>query len=274
VTQTRIRAVAVAVAALLLGGGTALSSSAAAADPTPAPVTAQVPAEPAEPAATPTATSSAPIIALTFDDGPSLTMTPRVLDLLRKHNVKATFFMQGSHVSRYPSLAREVARQGHVVGNHSYTHPDFSQLTPTQAGREITRTNQVIARATGSTPVLFRYPYGIESETGNAVIRRENMWGGVLWHWSTNDPGDFECPGAAGLTRYIVGNATDQALILLHDGNETADCGTRQLAGLDAAITQLKAAGYQFGLVRPAWAPSPTNQHSWVEVVPPGQEHW
>ncbi len=260
----RLRTAAVAVAALLLGGA-AVSTATARAATAPA-------------AAAPTAESAThaikPLIALTFDDGPSSSRTPRVLDLLKKHNVKATFFMQGSHVARYPSLAREVARQGHVVANHSYTHPDFTQISASQADREITRTNQAIRSATGKTPVLFRFPYGEESEAGNAVIRRENMWGGVLWHWVTNDPGDFECPGAAGLTRYIVNNAADQALILLHDGNEAADCGTRQLAGLDAAITQLKAQGFDFGLVKPAWSASPVNQYSWVEVVPPGQEQW
>lgn len=265
-TRPRLRTAAVAVAALLLGGAAA-SAGAAQAAPGTAATSAVTTAATVD-------TETKPLIALTFDDGPSLSMTPRVLDMLKRHGVKATFFMQGSHVTRYPTLAREVARQGHVVGNHSYTHPNFTQIGATQASREITRTNAAILKATGTNPVLFRYPYGEESESGNAVIRRENMWGGVLWHWVTNDPGDFECPGAAGLTRYIMNNAADQALILLHDGNEAADCGTQQLEGLEAAIVQLKAQGYDFGLVKPAWAASPVNQYSWVEVVPPGQEQW
>ncbi|GAA3686611.1 peptidoglycan/xylan/chitin deacetylase (PgdA/CDA1 family) [Yimella lutea] len=253
---TRRRASTAAVAAV------ALSALAC------APVAEANPSRAGTPAHRGTPTSTRPIVALTFDDGPSA-LTPQVLRVLAKHNVKATFFMQGSHVAANPALARRVAREGHTIGNHSYSHPNFTSLTPEQADTEITSTNAVIQSVTGVKPVLFRYPFGVETDSGNAVIRREQMWGGVMWHWATSDPGDFECPGRRGVVEYVVGNAVDQALILLHDGNDVLDCGARQVRFLDAAVTKLKARGFRFGVVVPADGPSTVNDQSWVQVVEP-----
>ncbi len=247
--RRRLTAVAAAVAALALGGGASLAQA-------------------DEETASVAAAQDRPMIALTFDDGPSR-LTPEVLDALEHHDVKATFFMQGAHVAQHPTIARDVVREGHVVGNHGYSHPDFSTISTAAADREITRTSTVIARATGVDPVLFRYPYGRESEGGNEVIRREEMWGGVLWHWTETLPGDFECPGADGVADYVEANARDQAIILLHDGNEVLDCDRDQVDYLDEVIPRLKAQGYDFGVVMPAFAPSPTNQYSWVRVVAP-----
>lgn len=227
---------------------------------------AQATGQPSEPP-TPV-TAERPMIALTFDDGPSR-LTPQILDALNRHDVPATFFMQGSHVSQRPEIAGRVAREGHVVANHGYSHRDFTTLSHREASREITRTNRVIRRATGTEPVLFRYPFGRESEGGNAAIRREGMWGGVLWHWTVPLSGDFECPGAEAVADYVAANATDQAITLLHDGNEAAACGNNQIAYLDTVIPELKAQGYDFGVVAPAFAPSPVNQQSWVRVVTP-----
>lgn len=220
-------------------------------------------------AARPAAVQAAPLIALTFDDGPSPQLTPRVLDVLKANNVKATFFLQGSEVVKYPDLVRRIKNEGHVIGNHSWSHPDFATISAGQADTEITRTNDAIQAITGTKPILFRYPFGNESEAGNAVIRREGMWGGILWHWTAPLPGDFECPGARGVQRYIERNAVDQALILLHDAGDTIDCGVRQLDYLQRTITSLKLKGFQFGVAAIAWGPSPVNEYSWVQVVQP-----
>lgn len=252
--RTRIAAVTAAVITACFLSVSSITASAS-------PVSGEAPRPPQDAA-------TGPLIALTFDDGPSI-LTPEVLKILKKHRVKATFFMQGEHVAENPDLARRVVQEGHVVGNHSYTHPRFTQITDEQADQEITQTNATIAEATGVTPTLFRYPFGEESDAGNAVIRREQMWGGVLWHWETTDPGDFECPGKKGVQQYITGNAVDQALILLHDGNDVLGCGKKQVKELDKAITQLKKQGFRFGVVAPADGPSSVNQQSWVQVVPP-----
>jgi peptidoglycan-N-acetylglucosamine deacetylase len=218
--------------------------------------------------AAPSAPQAAGLVALTFDDGPSPQLTPRVLDVLKKNKVKATFFLQGSEVVKYPGLVRRISNEGHVIGNHGWSHPDFTTISAEQADREITRTNDAIEAVTGTEPVLFRYPFGKESEAGNAVIRREGMWGGILWHWTAPLPGDFECPGARGVQRYIERNSVDQALILLHDAGDTIGCGVRQLDYLQQTITSLKQKGYRFGVAELAWGPSPVNQYSWVKVVP------
>ena len=242
----KLRAVLVAIAALALSASALAPTSAA----------------PAAPQAT-------PLIALTFDDGPSPQLTPRVLDVLKANNVKATFFLQGSEVVKYPDLVRRIKNEGHVIGNHSWSHPDFTTLTAEQADAEITRTNDAIEAITGAKPILFRYPYGNESEAGNAVIRREGMWGGILWHWTAPLPGDFECPGARGVQKYIERNTVGQALILLHDAGDTIGCGVRQLDYLQKTITSLKLKGFRFGVAELAWAASPVNQYSWVQVVLP-----
>lgn len=210
-----------------------------------------------------------PIIALTFDDGPS-PMTPAVLRILDRHRVRATFFMQGSNVQRYPEYARAVARRGHVVANHGFSHPDFATLDRAEADREITRTNRAIARATGTTPRLFRFPFGNSTPEMEQLVRDKRMTS-VLWHWPAATPGDFECPGAQGVTDYVLANAADQAAILLHDGNDVLDCGEGQLAYLDRSIRALKAQGYRFGVVAPADRPSAVNDGSFVQVVPPSR---
>ena len=215
-----------------------------------------------------TTPGSAGLVALTFDDGPSAEITPTVLSTLRRYQAKATFFLQGEHAAARPDLVRAIAADGHVIGNHSWSHPQFSSLTAEQARTEIVRTNDTIEQITGTRPVLFRYPFGEETADGNAVIREQGMWGGVLWHWTNPLPGDFECPGAAGVQKYVVGNAVDQALILLHDGNDVVRCGTGQLSYLGRTITELRRRGFALGVVDIAWGPSRVNQQSWVQVVP------
>ncbi|YAL82631.1 polysaccharide deacetylase family protein [Dermacoccaceae bacterium W4C1] len=212
--------------------------------------------------------SSNGLVALTFDDGPSPTLTPYVLSILALYRVKATFFLQGEHAAKYPALVRRIAAGGHVIGNHGWSHTDFTELTAAQARSEIVRTNEAIFNATGKTPVLFRYPYGNETADGNAVIRELGMWGGVLWHWQSK-AGDYECPGALGVREYVLANAVDQALILLHDGNEVTRCSASQPWYLGSTIAALRLRKFELGVVEAADGPSPVNGYSWVRVVKP-----
>jgi peptidoglycan/xylan/chitin deacetylase (PgdA/CDA1 family) len=211
----------------------------------------------------------APLIALTFDDGPTPTHTPYVLDVLKAKGVKATFFLLGDYAEKYPGLVRRIQAEGHVIGNHSFDHPEFPKVSPAEAAAQIIDTNQILRGLTGEQPVLFRYPYGEESAAGNAVIRSQWMTGGVLWHWSSNLPGDFDCPGAAGVQRYIETEAVDQAVILLHVATDVDQCAASQWSYLPRTIDSLRARGFRFGVVEMALHPSPVNQESWVEVVDP-----
>lgn len=258
--------VPVLVIAVIVAGG-ASSAQASAAGPTPDSPTTSAD-HPVAHAAEQPAPGSAGRVALTFDDGPSR-ITPEILQVLDRHDVTATFFMQGSNVARHPGTARQVARAGHVVGNHGYSHRDFSTMPVWTAATEVALANATIRSATGVRPELFRYPFGRSSTTSDAVVRRQGMGGGVGWNWSVPLAGDFECPGAERVADYVEANAVDQGVVLLHDGNDVLDCGTDQLRYLDTVIPRLKARGFDFGVVAKGDGPEVVNNGVPVRVVAP-----
>lgn len=213
-------------------------------------------------------TGRGPRIALTFDDGPSPQLTPYILDVLAAKRVPATFFLQGSNVAAHPDLVRRLHAEGHVIGNHSWNHPSFPDLTPQAAEVEIERTNQVLAEVTGNRPVLFRYPFGQSTPAGDAALARLGMSQSVHWKWTSNRPGDFECPGADALVDLLLTEAADQAMILLHDAGDTVGCPPAQLEYLPRAIDALRARGFTFGVVARSATPSPVNAGTLAAVVP------
>jgi peptidoglycan/xylan/chitin deacetylase (PgdA/CDA1 family) len=224
------------------------------------------------PAAVPVAQprqATGPLVALTFDDGPTPQRTGYVLEVLKQKGITATFFLQGDHAARHPELVKRIRDEGHVIGNHSYTHPTFTELTAEQAREEITRTEEVLTEITGTAPALFRYPHGESTAAAEAVLKEEKLSSGVLWHWDSNLAGDFECPGAARVKDYVLTEAVDQAAILLHDGGETLDCPVDQWDYLPQAIDALRARGFDFGVVETADQPSAVNQGSWIRVAVP-----
>jgi len=261
------------VAVLVLFAGTTVASAAWFVNAVQSGQTAaaeQVAALPA--AAVPKAqarTATGPLVALTFDDGPSPQRTGYVLEVLKQKGVTATFFLQGSNAAEHPDLVRRIRDEGHVIGNHSWSHPTFPELTPEQAREEITRTSRVLAEITGTTPSLFRYPHGESSAAADEVLKQEKLTGGVLWHWDSNKQGDFECPGAARTQEFVLTEATDQAAILLHDAGDTLGCPIEQWDYLPQAIDALTARGFDFGVVEAADRPSAVNQGSWVRVAVP-----
>ncbi len=214
------------------------------------------------------AAGSEGMVGLSFDDGPSPEVTPAILRILRQQGVRATFFLQGTEVKKHPDLVRAIQRDGHVIGNHSYNHPDFSTLTYDQARQSIEWTNNLIERVTGERPTLFRYPFGNSNPETDRAVRDLGMWD-VLWHWSEPGTGDFECPGWKEVERYAINQLADQAIILLHDGNDVIGCGEKQLKYLDRLIRTARQAGYDFGTIATADGPSHINQDSWVQVVAP-----
>ncbi len=101
------------------------------------------------------------IMALTFDDGPTL-YTPGILDLLKKHGIKATFFCVGHHVKTYPEITQRIYNEGHTIGNHTYSHQNtFGVMTVKEVIEEIESTNQIIYSVVGVRPKLFRPPFGV-----------------------------------------------------------------------------------------------------------------
>jgi peptidoglycan/xylan/chitin deacetylase (PgdA/CDA1 family) len=224
-------------------------------------------------AGTPTVAAQAadkPLIGLTFDDGPSAERTAFVLDVLKQKGVKATIFLQGYHALQYPDLVRRIEAEGHVIGNHAWDHANFPDLNQASQKQEIDRTNTAIQTITGTAPKLVRFPFGNSTPYSLEYIRGLGMSGGIQWHWHVGQPGDFECPGAAGVQKYVLDEAAPGAIILLHDGNDVLSCPASQWTYLAGTIDALRAQGYDFGVVAPSATADALNEGSFGVVVPAG----
>jgi len=161
-------------------------------------------------------------ISLTFDDGPG-EATPQILDILKKANIRATFFLCGENVERFPDLARRIADEGHEIGNHTYSHPYLFWKTPGRIVREITRAQAVIARSTGCQPRVFRPPYGVRW-FGLFPILSQNHLSPVMWSVSG---ADWRLP-AAKIGSRVIRKAKPGSIILLHDGVPLKEGGDRK----------------------------------------------
>lgn len=172
-------------------------------------------------------------IALTFDDGPSKTLTPKVLKILKKHHATATFFMLGSEVNDHPQIAKQVQEAGYEIGNHSYSHPNLKHLTNAQVKSQLTRTSNAIKNATGHMPTLFRPPYGSIDNR----IRSLTKLKATLWNVDTLD---WKYRNSKKLLSNVKRDAYPGAIILMHDIHIST------VNGLDAVITYLEKQGYTF----------------------------
>ena len=121
----------------------------------------KTPAPPKEPAITFSSVHvDGPYIAMTFDDGPSAVLTPKLLDVLAARHIKATFFVLGENIAEHPEIVARAAREGHEIGNHSWSHPNFAKMSLESIRSQLQRTDDAIKNATGNRPTLFRPPYG------------------------------------------------------------------------------------------------------------------
>ncbi|HLG66525.1 MAG TPA: polysaccharide deacetylase family protein, partial [Acidimicrobiales bacterium] len=155
-------------------------------------------------------------VALTFDDGPDPVFTPKILDILDEHGVRATFFMVGSRATRYPDLVRRVAEQGHAIGSHSATHPDMWTLSAYQAVVEYVTGRRMLESILGRPVRLLRPPKSSIVPTQAIAMRALPV---DPWLWSI-DPRDWE-PGATATSIVeAVGRPSDGDVIVLHDGME------------------------------------------------------
>ncbi|WOV88635.1 polysaccharide deacetylase family protein [Sporosarcina oncorhynchi] len=173
------------------------------------------------------------VVALTFDDGPDPKVTRQILDVLKKHDAKATFFMLGSRVEYYPEVAKEVQAAGHELGNHTWNHADLTKLSADRISKEINNTSSIIENVTGEKPQSFRPPYGAV----NKNVRNQTSMPVVLWDVDTLD---WKFRDANKLLEIIQQNTKDGSTILMHDIHQsTAD-------GLDSVLTYLEKEGYSF----------------------------
>jgi len=175
-------------------------------------------------------------IALTFDDGPHPKYTPRILEILRRYNVKATFFVVGFMAEKYPTLVKAELGGGHSVGNHTYHHVNLSKIPEAYVATEIKACGEVLASIGGRAPHLFRPPGGDYNESVAQVI---DTLGYELILW-TDDPGDYASPGEDVIVQRTLDAISPGGIILIHDGvQQTVDV-------LPTLIKELKARGYEF----------------------------
>jgi len=178
-------------------------------------------------------------VALTFDDGPDPLVTPRVLDLLDRHGVKAAFFVIGAKAARHPGLIRDILARGHAVGNHSQTHPPFLMLQGKRAiAREVGEA-QAALRSCGAVPLAFRPPVGITNPDLWPVLLAQGMFC-VNFSCRAPDLGNRRVPG---LARRILGKARARDIILLHDTAPHRVPVDALLAEFDALIQGLGGKG-------------------------------
>jgi cellulose synthase/poly-beta-1,6-N-acetylglucosamine synthase-like glycosyltransferase/peptidoglycan/xylan/chitin deacetylase (PgdA/CDA1 family) len=188
-------------------------------------------------------------IALTFDDGPDPTWTPQILAVLRKHHVHATFFVIGSQVVKNPALARELVRDGHELGVHTFTHPEVAGLPAWRRKLEYDQTQLALAGATGVTSSLVRFPYSSEAAALDntywpIVEEAGNL--GYLTVLSDVDSEDWSRPGVSEIVRNATPSAGAGAVVLMHDaGGNRAET----IAALEKYLPLMQRAGYRFTTV-------------------------
>jgi peptidoglycan/xylan/chitin deacetylase (PgdA/CDA1 family) len=179
-------------------------------------------------------------IALTFDDGPDMTYTPRILNILRQKQVKATFFVLGKQVTYFPEVAKRIVNEGHTIANHSWDHAELSKLYTSQVIQQVISTNATIENVTGRKPILFRFPYGIFTAADALTIKKLGLRN-ILWSIDTLD---WSGKTANEILAIINREKSPGGIILQHSFQSSKLEGTIQ--ALPKIIDQLRADGYEF----------------------------
>jgi peptidoglycan-N-acetylglucosamine deacetylase len=181
-------------------------------------------------------------VALTFDDGPDPSVTPRVLDILERQQAKATFFCIGNRVERFPEVAAAIVERGHAIANHSHTHPNtFAFYGPRAVAREVLRAQAAIWKATGRRATLFRAPVGIRGPFLEQCLAREGL-GLVSW---TRRGLDTVSRNAVAVASRLTRGLRQGEILLMHDGASARDSGGRPvvLEALPRVLDFLAARG-------------------------------
>ena len=155
-----------------------------------------------------------PYIALTFDDGPNATLTPKLLDLLAAHHMKATFFVVGQNAADHPDILRRAVREGHEIGNHSWSHPNLGKMSDEAVRRELQKTDDAIFSAIGRRPTLMRPPYGSLTEHQRRWIHDDFGYRIIIWDV---DPLDWKRPGPSVVCNRILKETRAGSIVLAHD---------------------------------------------------------
>ena len=185
--------------------------------------------------------TSEKIIALTFDDGPNEEYTKEILSILENYNVKATFFIIGKYAKIDPELVKEIFEKGHIIGNHSFSHPNFIHLSEQEIREEIKRTSEIIYEIIGKRPAFFRPPFGACSPLMVEILR-EKDYQIITWSAMTND---WDPVSAEHIAQDILRRVGPGGIIGLHDGWMSAD-RSQTVRALPKIIEELQNKGYRF----------------------------
>ncbi|MED4953786.1 polysaccharide deacetylase family protein [Paenibacillus macerans] len=180
-------------------------------------------------------------VALTFDDAPDAVFTPQVLDALKQAGVKATFFVVGNRAEAHPDIMARIVREGHRVGNHSYSHANLPKLTDLKFRSEVTRTDQIISNYTGSVPALFRPPYGNTNE-------RQLLWlaskGKKIVGWNV-DSLDWKGLNADQVSSNVLSHVLPGSIILQHAAGGQGEDLSGTVAAIPRIVKSLKSDGVE-----------------------------
>jgi peptidoglycan/xylan/chitin deacetylase (PgdA/CDA1 family) len=191
-----------------------------------------------------TAPERAGELALTFDDGPNPKWTPRLLDVLAAHDVKATFFMLGSRAQAEPVLVRRVAAEGHLIGNHSWSHPNLALTAAKKVREELVRTSGTLELITGAEIKYFRPPFGARRPAVFRIARELGLrvvtWNAMTSDWSEPSPDRIAGQLTAKIER--LGRRGWAANIVLHDGGHLERAAKREasVAAAGMVVSQFK----------------------------------
>lgn len=172
-------------------------------------------------------------IALTFDDGPHPIYTPQMLELLKEEQVPATFFLLGENVELYGDVVKEIAKEGHLIGNHTYHHVQVTSLSLEEACKEIQETSDLIEELTGTGTEYVRPPFG----TWNEELEERLNLIPVMWSIDTKD---WTTQNVDWIVRETVKHAEDHDIILMHDSYQSTVDAVKRI------IEQLEAEGFEF----------------------------
>lgn len=181
-----------------------------------------------------------PEIALTFDDGPDPVFTPLILDKLKNYGVKATFFLLGINMETYPEIVRRIAAEGHAIANHTYSHPNLTEVSDEEYHNQVQRTDELIQHLVGYKPKFFRPPYGNINENQLQWATQQGM---MVTQWSI-DTLDWQGLSAENIADTVITNAFPGSIVLQHNASGVPLQGS--VDALDQFIPQLQATGVRF----------------------------
>jgi cellulose synthase/poly-beta-1,6-N-acetylglucosamine synthase-like glycosyltransferase/spore germination protein YaaH/peptidoglycan/xylan/chitin deacetylase (PgdA/CDA1 family) len=206
-------------------------------------------------------------VVLTFDDGPDPTYTPQILDILDKNHIKGTFFIVGENALMHPELVKRINKEGHEIGNHTFTHPDISSITPSRLRMELNANQRLFQEITGHAMTLFRPPYVSDTELGKksqqvSILQAQEM--GYTMVDKSIDSGDWQKLSSNEIVNRVLDQLPEGNVILLHDAGGDR---SNTVKALPIIIKELKNRGYTFTTI------ADLIEKSKSQIMPPADQN-